>query len=612
MAHDVGSALQNLRVSLHLSSSHAIIADRPLLLFLSEVDRMSIDLQTEATPEPKRSPLHTPAGKNTSAAPPTSGGWKWLVGLSLLGACALAAFNFAPTLGGEDAQRILTHEVARGDLVVSVTEQGKLESSSNVEIKCRVKGGSTVLWVIEAGTEVQPGDELIRLDQSTIEDNISQQKITYENAVSAKATSESDVAVASIGIEEYLAGTFRSQQTTFKKDVVIAQSNLKSAKNALEHAEKMFRKGYNSKLDLEAQQDAVAHADLELQVKQTDLEALEKFTKAKEMETLKGLLKISEANLAANDAALELEAARLTRAQDQLENCVILAERPGLVIFPSAAAWKEQPDIEEGASVREDQVLLVMPDLESMQVQVGIHESKVDRLRVGMPARVQLQDGYVDGEVAEIASVTKGGGWWNGNIVSYDTVVKLEKNDELKPGMSVAVEVFLAKYTDILSVPVAAVLELDGEFFCWVDTGKDVPEKRTVKVGDSNDTFVLIEEGLSQGEQVVLNPRDFVEEAESASLESIQDRAAPDDVPDFDASKAEGRKKPEAKKAGGIAGAAIMKMADKNKDGALTEDELDEKGKKDFKKNDTNGDGKLDVKELDAAIKKASSGKEKK
>ena len=52
-----------------------------------------------------------------------------------------------------------------------------------------------------------------------------------------------------------------------------------------------------------------------------------------------------------------------------------------------------------------------------------------------------------------------------------------------------------------------------------------------------------------------------------------------------------------------------MKLADKNKDGFLTEDEMDGNGKKDFKKNDTSGDGKLDEKELDAAIEKATAGK---
>ena len=55
--------------------------------------------------------------------------------------------------------------------MVTVTENGMLESSNNEEIKCFVKGGSTVLWVIETGTFVKPGDELVRLDDSVIVEN---------------------------------------------------------------------------------------------------------------------------------------------------------------------------------------------------------------------------------------------------------------------------------------------------------------------------------------------------------------------------------------------------------------------------------------------------------
>ena len=52
----------------------------------------------------------------------------------------------------------LTHTITRGDLLVTVTEQGTLESSNNTEIKCKVRGFNTVIWVIDGGTEVQPGD----------------------------------------------------------------------------------------------------------------------------------------------------------------------------------------------------------------------------------------------------------------------------------------------------------------------------------------------------------------------------------------------------------------------------------------------------------------------
>ena len=50
-----------------------------------------------------------------------------------------------------------THTITRGDLLVTVTEQGTLESSNNLEIKCKVRGDNTIIWVIESGTEVQAG-----------------------------------------------------------------------------------------------------------------------------------------------------------------------------------------------------------------------------------------------------------------------------------------------------------------------------------------------------------------------------------------------------------------------------------------------------------------------
>ena len=53
------------------------------------------------------------------------------------------------------------------------------------------------------------------------------------------------------------------------------------------------------------------------------------------------------------------------------KNCIIKSEAEGMVIFPSAAEWKETPDIEEGAVVREQQTLLMIPDVSKMQVKVG-------------------------------------------------------------------------------------------------------------------------------------------------------------------------------------------------------------------------------------------------
>jgi multidrug efflux pump subunit AcrA (membrane-fusion protein) len=151
-----------------------------------------------------------------------------------------------------------------------------------------------------------------------------------------------------------------------------------------------------------------------------------------------------------------------------------------------------------------------MPDLSRMQVKVGIHESVIDRIKPGLSARVTLPDKTLTGTVSEVASVTRPAGWWTGNEVKYETIVELPSVEGLKPGMSAEVEVLIARYEDVLMIPVAAVVETDEGSLCWVKTAKGA-RRRPLKLGDTNDVFTVVETGLKEGDEVVLNPFAFQE-----------------------------------------------------------------------------------------------------
>lgn len=435
-----------------------------------------------------------------------------IAGVSAVGAIAPRFIQTAKTV------KHLTHTVSVGDLTVTVTENGAVESSNNKEIKCLVQGGSTVLWVIEAGTMVSPGDELIRLDQSKIEDKILQQRIVYETAVANKITAESDVAVAEISITEYLEGSYRETRSLVEKEIFEAEQSLRKAELAYDSAVRLTSKGVLKSLQLEGEKFAVDSSRKDLELKKTKLESLEKYSKEKMLQQLRSTLRAAKAKLASFEASLELEKIRLDREKLQLENCVIRADTSGMVIFPSMAAWKDTPDITEGAAVREQQTLLVIPDVSKMQVKVGIHESKVDRLRVGMPAKVQMQDLVLDGEVSEIAEVTRPAGWWTGNLVKYDTKVAIKPHAGLKPGMSAIVDVVLAKHENALIIPVASIVEGKDGFVCWIETEQGV-KKRAIRLGDTNDEFSVVLDGLAEGEKIILNPMAFVDEAQTLAIQ---------------------------------------------------------------------------------------------
>ncbi|MHC4119263.1 MAG: efflux RND transporter periplasmic adaptor subunit [Planctomycetota bacterium] len=454
--------------------------------------------------------------------------WKHgLLAIGILAVLASAAALLPGALSSRESGPAFTHKIARGDLVVSITEQGTLESSNNTEIKCKVRGYSTVIWVIEGGTVVKAGDELVRLDTKRIEDAISLQTTNYHTAAATLAQSKAEVAKAEIAIPAYLEGSYQTQLKSLERGLTIARTNLETAEKMLANSRKLFKQGYVTELEVEGNAFTVTQAKLELGVAQTEIDVLNKYTKEMQMETLNGNLIASKSKLEADKAGLAMDKARLDRAKEELVNCVIKAERDGLVIYPSAAAWKETPDITEGATIRKDQVLLLMPDLTKMQVKVGIHESIVDRVKAGQKARITLPDRTLEGKVSSVSPVTRPAGWWTGNVVKYDTIIELPSVDGLKPGMSAEIEVVMDRHEDVLTIPVAAVVETADGDFCWVKTAEQV-QRRLLQLGDTNDSFIVVKAGLKEAEEVVLDPLAFIEEAQNEALKPVEETKASD------------------------------------------------------------------------------------
>ena len=446
-----------------------------------------------------------------------------VVGVLMIGGAA-AAVALLPGSSAKN-QSLLTHTISRGKLTVSVTEQGTLESSNNTEIKCNVRGFNLVTYVVPTGTVVEEGQELVRLDTKVIEE---QHSLTKTNTFIAEATlaeTQANVEKASIAIEAYEKGRFRSQLQGLEKELAANQRNLRTARKMYERSESLFRQGYVTELQVEGDAFTVTQAELELKVKETEIKVLKDFTRKMQMETLGGNKTASESKLAADQAGLAMEIKRRDRAAQELKHCVIRAENSGLIIYPSAASWKTTPDITEGATVRKDQVLLLMPDLTQMQVKLGIHESVIGRVRPGQKAIVELPDRTFEATVSEVASVTRPAGWWTGNVVKYDTVIELPSEEGLKPGMSADVDVILAIHEDVLTIPVAAVVETEDGMYCWVQS-KTGPTKRLIELGDSNDVFIEIIAGLNEGEKVVLNPVSLIAEAEEDARTTLAQQQA--------------------------------------------------------------------------------------
>lgn len=441
-----------------------------------------------------------------------------LVSVTIVFAVGFGSTQFFATSIGEAGLSLPTYEVQRGQLLVVVTGDGNVESASNVNVKCEVAGGSSILWIIQDGEEAKKGDKLVELDSSALEDQINTQKISYSKAKSTLIQAQKNYDLARISVKEYVEGTFKKELQDAETQITIAEENLRSSKDSLEYSESMFQRGYISSLELESQQFAVQRGQLELDSANTAKEVLEKFTKVKTLTELNSTVETAKAALESEQAAFELEEGRLKRLEKQLKSCIIHAPQDGMVVYANEYRGRhvaqQTVTIEEGATVRERQTILRLPDLSQMQVKVDVHESTVEDLRRNMRVRINIQGREFQGTVISIANQPEPSGRFPGNVKEYVTTVKIDgQPEELRPGMTAKAEIPVAHLEDVLTLPFSAIVEQGRQYVCWIKTTEGRIERRPLLLGMSNDKLVEVKDGVTEGDQVIRNPRTVVEQA---------------------------------------------------------------------------------------------------
>jgi RND family efflux transporter MFP subunit len=410
-----------------------------------------------------------------------------------------------------------TQLVRKGRLLVTITADGSLESANNCELKCQIPGGGRIISIIPDGTEVEKGTELVQLDRSLFEEQLNAQKIIYERAVAVKIQAEQDFEASTVAVQEYIQGTYHKDLQAAAALITVARQNLNTSENALVHTERMYRKGFVTALQLEADTFAVERAHLDLDAAVTAKKVIEQFTKPKTLTGLEAVRDAADARRRSEEASVSVEKAKLDRIQEQLKFCVIRAPQHGMVIYANNIEQQrgnsDAPQIEEGAMVRDRQTIIRLPDLNKMQVRTSVHESRVPHLRSGMPVRITVLDRVLKGHVNSIANRPAPSARYQAQSKNYNVFITVDGSATgLKPGMSATVEILLADLHDVYTIPVAAVVEQDRNYYAWV-LQSNGPQRRAVSIGPTDDKVIEIKDGVAAGDEVIVNPRACVEEA---------------------------------------------------------------------------------------------------
>lgn len=289
--------------------------------------------------------------------------------------------------------------VTRGDIIDSVGATGTVQAVTTVQVGSQVSGN--IEWLgADFNSIVKKGQVVARLDPSLFDAQLQQVQANLIQARANLTRANSELDRTKVQLTDAQQKFTRAKELSSQR--LIAQSDLDSAKIAVD--------------------------------------------------TMAAGVASQQASVTQSQAAVTQAQASVNQSQVNRDHTVILAPIDGIVTQRSVDVGQTV-----AASMSAPTLFVIAADLTEMQVNANIDEADVGRIRPGQHVTFRV-DAYptdnFEGTVTQIRLqpvVVQ-------NVTTYGTVITVpNKQLKLKPGMTANVKIEIAKRTNTLRIPNAAL-----------------------------------------------------------------------------------------------------------------------------------------------------------
>ncbi|MEM7453993.1 MAG: hypothetical protein AAF456_06510 [Planctomycetota bacterium] len=436
---------------------------------------------------------------------------------ALVGVAMMLSRSSTPPL---DTSTILTSKAFRADFVNSVNEAGDIESSSNIELRCEVKSrgssGTAIIEIVPEGTEVREGDFICQFDDSALREELTERRIGVAQDQASVIEAKSSLDTARRTLVEYENGIYEQERAALDAAKALAEENLRRAVQYLRHSQKLNAKGFTTQTQLEADAFAVEKAQLDLDLAIQNLDVYERFTMERMLAEFNAEIQKQEANVQAAEFTLELSEMKETETEQQIAACRIVAPADGLVVYANENDRDDSFVIEEGAVMRYAQPVVYLPDPELMQVRTRVNGSKINSIGEGCRALIRVDtapESPVAGVVRHVNKFSEPRRWYQAPIEYQVFVDVTEQSPLIRSGQRGKVEIIIEEIPNAVQVPLSSIVRANESYFVLTRNETDgeltpVP----VEIGSNNDKFIVIEDGIEPGQDVVIDGDSFADD----------------------------------------------------------------------------------------------------
>jgi HlyD family secretion protein len=373
-------------------------------------------------------------------------------------------------ISGRQSKSMATYTVHKGEFIINVTESGELKAASNFTVVApRVYGKLQIVNLAPEGKTVQIGDMLVQFDQT----EMSKKLTDKQNELSI---AESDLRKVQA---DQLANNARLDADVDNNRISYELSKL--------NVEKM-------KFESESQQK---QAELELERNKNVYDGSKQKIESQKI--------IDKSDLNKYTTKIKQIKADIEQAIREIDALTIKALVPGLVVYEFN--WQTGKKTSIGDNPWPGMSLLSLPDLSKIQVLTSVNEVDVSKVKTGQSVKIKL-DAFPDrnftGKVSSVATIGKSKDQSSG-VKVFEVLIDIDGVDPiLKPGMTTSNEIITETVNDVVYVPLESVFEKDNKTIVYRLISSN-PTPVEVKIGNKNANYVIIEQGLTEGDRVTLS-----------------------------------------------------------------------------------------------------------
>jgi HlyD family secretion protein len=287
--------------------------------------------------------------------------------------------------------------------------------------------------------------------QRTPEPTVSLAAVTRGDIVDTVGATGTLQAVTTVQVGTQVSGTIQALYADFntlvKKGQVIARLDPSLFETQIEQARANLIRA-----QAELERLKVSLEDARTKLNRARELAAKTLIPQSELDAAEVTLRSTEAQIRSSQASVTQAEASLNQSRVNLQHTVITAPIDGLVISRNVDVGQTV-----AASMNAPTLFVLAADLTKMQVVANLDESDVGRIRPGQRVTFRV-DAYPAEDFSGLVAQVRLQPIIQQNVVTYATVIDVGNPElKLKPGMTANVNVEIARRSDVLRVPNAAL-----------------------------------------------------------------------------------------------------------------------------------------------------------